>query len=147
MKKRYCARYFVSYETFETVCRWRKLRRQTRKQGELARRAKRTCRRQKRLLVRRDVEEIKSRMQLAYIWSNISSMRRSVSSPDETPRKKLKIQRAAEYYWRTSRCCIWWWNAVSNAWYYFTNKINLGGEIKDAKMSSFSCDFQSLINH
>ena len=32
MKKRYCARYFVSYETFETVCRWRKLRRQTRKQ-------------------------------------------------------------------------------------------------------------------
>ena len=117
------------------------------KAEELARRAKRTCRRRKRLLVRRDVAGIKSRMQRAYIWSNISSMRGSVSSLHETPRKKLKIQRAAEYYWRTSRCCIWWWNTVSSAWYYFTNKMNLGGEIKDAKMSSFSCDFQSLINH
>ena len=37
------------------------------KADELARRAKRTCRRQKRLLVGRDVEEIKSRMQRAYI--------------------------------------------------------------------------------
>ena len=40
------------------------------KADELARRAKRTCRRQKRLLVRRDVAGIKSRMQRACIWSN-----------------------------------------------------------------------------
>ena len=35
---------------------------------------------------------------------NISNMRCSVSSPDETPRRELKIRRAAEYFWRTSRC-------------------------------------------
>ena len=78
-------------------------------------------------------------------WSNISRMRRSVSSPDETPRRELKIWCAAEYFWRTSRCFIWWWNTVSNAWYYFSNKMILEGEIKDAKMSSFSSDFQTLI--
>ena len=37
---------------------------------------------------------------------NISNMRRSVSSPDETPRRELKIRRAAEYFWRTSRYCV-----------------------------------------
>ena len=77
-----------------------------------------------------------------WIRCNISSMRRSVSSPDETPRRELKIRRAAEYFWRTSRCFIWWWNTVSNAWYYFSNKMILEGEIKDAKLSSFSSDFQ-----
>ena len=30
--------------------------------------------------------------------SNISNMRCSVSSPDETPRRELKIRRAAEYF-------------------------------------------------
>ena len=83
---------------------------------------------------------------------NISSIRRSVSSPDETPRRELKTGRAAEYFWWTSRCCasdfllssqcfIWWWNTVSNAWYYFSNKMILEGEIKNAKLSSFSSDF------
>ena len=36
---------------------------------------------------------------------------------------------------------------VSNAWYYFPNKMILGGEIKDTKMTSFSSDFQTLIKH
>ena len=67
-----------------------------------------------------------------------SSMRRmSVSSPDETPRRELKIRRSAEYFWRTSRCFIWLWSNVSNAWYYFSNKMILEGEIKDARMSVF----------
>ena len=66
------------------------------------------------------------------ISSNISNMRCSVSSPDETPRRELKIRRAAEYFWRTSRCFIWWWNTVSNVWYFFSNKIIFEGEIKDA---------------
>ena len=65
-------------------------------------------------------------------WCNISNMRCSVSSPDETPRRELKIRRAAEYFWRTSRCFIWWWNTVSNVWYFFSNKIIFEGEIKDA---------------
>jgi len=47
-----------------------------------------------------------------YSWSNISGMRRSVSSPDETPRRALKIWRAAKYFWRTLRCFIWWWNTL-----------------------------------
>ena len=51
------------------------------------------------------------------IWSNISSMRRSVSF------------------------------TVSNAWYHFSNKMILEGEIKDAKMNRFSSDFQTLIKH
>ena len=72
-------------------------------------------------------------------------MRRSVSSPDETLRRELKTQGAVEYFWQTSRFSIWWWNTVSNAWYYFSNKIILDGEIKDAKVSSFSSDFQTLI--
>ena len=61
-------------------------------------------------------------------------------------RRELKLRRAAEYFWRISRCLIWWWNAVSNAWYYFSNEMILAGEIKDAKMSSFSSSFQTLIN-
>ena len=74
-------------------------------------------------------------------------MRRSVSSPDETTRRELKIRRAAEYFWRTSRCFIWWWNTASNVWYFFSTKIIFEGEIKDAKMSSFSSDIQTLIKH
>ena len=68
------------------------------------------------------------------LWRNTWS----VLSPDEILRRELKIQRAAKYFWRTSRCCIWWWNTVSNAWYYFSDKMILKREIKDAKMSSSS---------
>ena len=41
------------------------------------------------------------------IGYNISSMRRSVSSLDETLRRELKIRHPAEYFLRTSRCFIW----------------------------------------
>ena len=75
-------------------------------------------------------------------WSNISSMRCSVSSLDETLRRELKIRRAAA--WRTSRCFFWRSNTMSNAWYYFSNKKILDREIKDVKMSSFSSDYQTL---
>ena len=70
-----------------------------------------------------------------------------ISSSDETLRRELKIQCALEYFWQTSRCFIWWWNTVLNAWYYFSNKMILEGEIKDAKLNSFSSDFQTLIKH
>ena len=43
------------------------------------------------------------------VWSNISSTRRIVSPPYETLSRVLKIRQAAEYFWRTSRCFIWWW--------------------------------------
>ena len=78
---------------------------------------------------------------------NISSVRHSVSSPDETMRRELKIRLAAEYFDKLRGVFIWWWNTVSNAWYYFSNKMVLEGEINDAKMSSFSSDFQALIKH
>ena len=35
---------------------------------------------------------------------------------------------------------------VSNASYYFSNKMILEGETKDAKMNSFLSDFQTLID-
>ena len=34
---------------------------------------------------------------------------------------------------------------LSNAWYYLSNKRILEGEIMDAKMNSFSSDFQTLM--
>ena len=80
-------------------------------------------------------------------WCNMSSMRRSVPSPDEERRRELKIRRAVKYFWQTSRCFIWWWNTLLNACYYFSNKRILEGEIKDAKMSSFSSYHQTLIKH
>ena len=69
-------------------------------------------------------------------------MRRRVSSPDETPRRELEIRRAAEYFWRTSvdETLCQMLDITSQT------KI-LEGEIKDAKMSSFSSDFQTLIKH
>ena len=76
-----------------------------------------------------------------YVSSNISNMRHSVSSPDETPRRELKIRHVAEYFWRTSRCFIWWWNTVSNVWYFFSNKIIFEGEIKDANTEQFFIRF------
>ena len=74
-------------------------------------------------------------------------MRSSVSSPDETLRRELKIWHTVEYFSWTLRCFICWWNTVSNAWYYSSNKMILQGEIKDPKMSIFSSDFQTIIKH
>ena len=65
----------------------------------------------------------------------------------EILRRELKIRCAVEYFRQTSRCFIWWWNTVLNAWYYISNKMILEGEEKDAKMSSFTSDFQTLIKH
>ena len=55
----------------------------------------------------------------AWLSSNISSMRRCALSPDQTPRRESKIQSAVEFFLLTSRCFIWWWNTVLNAWCYF----------------------------
>ena len=75
-----------------------------------------------------------------------SSMRRRVSSSDETPRKELKIRLAHRSIFDDFRGVSSGVESVSNAWYYFSDKIRiLAGEIKDVKMSSFSSDFQTLI--
>ena len=70
-------------------------------------------------------------------------MKRSVWSPDETLRRKLKIRRAAKYFWGD----IIFEVIVTLRWYYFSNKMILEGEIKDSKISSFSSEFQTLIKH
>ena len=60
-------------------------------------------------------------------WSNISGMRRKVED--------------------TARSGVFLTNfEVSNASYYFLNKMILEGETKDAKMNSFLSDFQTLID-
>ena len=52
-----------------------------------------------------------------FVWEEISNIRHSVSSPDETPRSSWKILRCASYFQLSSRCFIWWWNTVSHVWY------------------------------
>ena len=76
--------------------------------------------------------------------SNVSSMRHSVLSPDET--LKFDAQRSIFFFdelWGVSSGD----ETLSNAWYYFSSKMILEGEIKDAKKSSFSSDSQTLIKH
>ncbi len=52
--------------------------------------------------------------------SNISNTRQRFSSHFQTPRRELKVRRAAEYFWRTSRCFEMWWTTLSSCWYIFS---------------------------
>ena len=79
--------------------------------------------------------------------SNTSSMRHSVSSTDETLRRELKIRRRGgvfltnfEVFDRVMKCCV-------ECLILLLKQHELEGEIKDAKMSSFSYDFQTLTNY
>ena len=72
-------------------------------------------------------------------------MRRSVLSPMKQWEDSWKYDTQQSIFDELRGVFIWWWNTVSNAWYYFSNKMILEVEIKDAKMSSFSPDFQTLI--
>ena len=78
--------------------------------------------------------------------SYLTSVRRSVSMKHRGESWKYDVLWSI-FDDRTSSWFIWWWITVSNAWYYFSNKMILDGEIKDAKMASFSSDFQTLIIH
>ena len=59
--------------------------------------------------------------------------------------ESLKYDAQAEYFFDDLRGASSGDETLSNAWYNFSNKMILEGEIKDAKMSSFSSDFQTLI--
>ena len=59
-----------------------------------------------------------------FVWEEISNIRHSVSSPDETPRSSSKILRCASYFQLSSRCFIWWWNTASHVW-YITSQLQL----------------------
>ena len=58
-----------------------------------------------------------------FVWEEISNIRHSVSSPDETPRSSSKILRCASYFQLFSRCFIWWWNTASHVWYITSNIV------------------------
>ena len=58
-----------------------------------------------------------------FVWEEISNIRHSVSSPDETPRSSSKILRCASYFQLSSRCFIWWWNTASHVWYITWNYL------------------------
>ena len=50
-------------------------------------------------------------------WEVIYQTRETVFDRDiQTPRRELKIRRAAEYFWRNSRCLESRWNNVSSVW-------------------------------
>ena len=61
-----------------------------------------------------------------FVWEVISSIRHSVSSPDETPRSSSKILRCTSYFQLSSNCFIWWWNTASYAWYTASSFIIIG---------------------
>ena len=61
-----------------------------------------------------------------FVWEEISIIRHSVSSPDETPRSLSKILRCASFFQLSSRCFIWWWNTASHVW-YITSSVVLRG--------------------
>ena len=75
---------------------------------------------------------------------SISSMRRSVSSPDETPRRELKIRRAAEL----SGMFLTNFEVIHLVMKHCVEYLILLLEQKDfrrTRISSFLSDFQTLI--
>ena len=63
----------------------------------------------------------KSRMCRGILRDVIYQTRATVFYRDiQTPRRELKIRRAAEYFWRNSRCLDIRWNIVSSVWYIFS---------------------------
>ena len=76
----------------------------------------------------------------SHVLSNVANMRRSVSSPDETLRRELKIRRAAEYFDELRGV-----SSGDETLCQMLDITSLEGEIKDGKMSSFSSDFRTLI--
>ena len=73
-------------------------------------------------------------------YCNISSMRRSVSSPDETPRRMLKntTRSGGEVFHLLMKHCV-------ECLILLLKQNDFRRRIEDAKMSSFSSDFQTLI--
>ena len=67
-------------------------------------------------------------------------MRRSVSSPDDTPRRELKYDTQRSIFDELQGVCV-------QCLILLSNKTILEGEIKDAKISNFSSDFQTPIKH
>ena len=76
-----------------------------------------------------------------FVWEVISSIRHSVSSPDETPQSLSKTLCCELYFQLSSWCFISWWNAASHAW-YITSWPLLDGilSLKNCRFFAFSCE-------
>ena len=72
-----------------------------------------------------------------FVWEEISNIRHSVSSPDETPRSSSKILRCESYFQLSSRCFIWWWNTASHVWY-------ITSQILEEEKTSFTFEINVL---
>jgi len=57
------------------------------------------------------------------LCSNITDTNDRVWPKSQTPRRELKKWRAADYFWRTSRCLEMWSNTVLSVWYIFSIQI------------------------
>ena len=65
-------------------------------------------------------------------------MRLSVSSPKKNQEESWKYDAQWSIFDELQGVSSDWWNSVSNAWYYFSKKMILEGEIKNVKiLSSF----------
>jgi len=54
------------------------------------------------------------------MFCNISNTKDRVWPHFQTPRRELKIRRAEEYIWRTSRCLEMRSNTILSVWYIFS---------------------------
>ena len=67
----------------------------------------------------------------------------------QTPRRELKIRRAAEYFWRNSRCLDNRWNTVSSVWIYLLNRNKnegVNGEVKSSKSMLIKTGYPNLLH-
>jgi len=81
----------------------------------------------------------------------ITNMGDSVSLGYPNPRRELKIQWTAEYFWQNLRCLDSQWNTILSVWYVFSIKSKTeeqNREVKSSKSIYFcflqSCDFLHL---
>ena len=78
-----------------------------------------------------------------FVWEEISNIRHSVLSPDETPRTSSKILRCASYFPPSSRCFICWWNTASHVWYITSKTEKLKkGKLKNWRQHWYQIRFQ-----
>jgi len=69
---------------------------------------------------RADAQGLNCVLNCVFLWCKWVTGRPFSLLGGNTPRRELKIQRAAEYFWRNSRCWESRWNTVSSVWNIFS---------------------------
>jgi len=78
--------------------------------------------------------------------SSVSNRRRRTLSHFQATRRELKIRRAEEYFWGSSRCLEIWSNTVSNVWYIFSIKTTLRRKQRN-KIVKIYADYDQISKH